>query len=85
MKAEEHRDNNKKGSLYSQSECSYDEADGQSLFIIYHLHDVLDEEWNLNGKREDEGEYYVEEEKHEKFTITETYTICYPRAVVVHI
>lgn len=85
MKPEKHTNDYKERSLYEESNSSYNEGQSYSLFVIYHSHDILDEERNFNGKRKYESKYDIEKEQHEKFTVAKSYTISNPRTVMVHI
>ncbi len=85
METEEHSNDYKERSLDSQSNGSNNEANGDRFLVVDQTHDILDEEWDFNGKREDECEDDVEEEQHEKFAITEAHAVGDPGAVVIHV
>ena len=85
MEAEEHGNDDEEGSLDGQAKGPNDKAKGDSFLVVDQAHDILDEEWDFNGKRKDEREDNVEEKQHEKFAITEPHAVGDPRAVVIHV
>lgn len=85
VESEKHADDYKESRLNGQSYCSDNESYADSLFVVDETHDILDEKGDFNGQRKYQSQDYIEQKKHEKFSIAEAYTVSDPRAVVVHI
>ena len=85
MKFEEKDDSKEEGSFEENCKCSEDKRCLNSYVSIDKLDDLFNKERYFDTKWEDNCKNDVEEEKHEVFPVTKAYTVCYPRAMVVHV
>jgi hypothetical protein len=85
MKPEEHTNDDEESDLNEKANGLDDKVDCDALLFVEDGDDFPNEEGNLAGEGEDEGEDDVEKEEHEELSIAETDAVGDPGAVVVHV